>query len=285
MLAKLDFRDFYWQLPFKLETNSERRQLEYLCIRTAGGTLAYARAPNGLLGMDATADELTDKLLGDMVLQGKVAKLADNVYFGASTITELHEIYQEILQRCQMSNLRIKPSKIKINISNADILGLNWSKGTLSPSKHKLDPLAVCERPSTVKGLRSFLGAVRFNEICLNIKKLADATEKLDTLTPATKPGKERIECTDDQISAFQEVQEICKDPQQIYVPKKGDFLYIIGDAAPSQGPGIGSKLLIQRKDSKNILPSFNHGMRIKNHMKSWSLCEIESYQLAQAIK
>ena len=47
--------------------------------------------------------------------------------------------------------------KIKINIANADILGLHWNKGTLTPSKHKLDPLAVCERPSTVKELRSFL--------------------------------------------------------------------------------------------------------------------------------
>ena len=44
-----------------LETRREKRQLEYLCIRTVGGVLAYARGPNGLLRMDAITDELTDK--------------------------------------------------------------------------------------------------------------------------------------------------------------------------------------------------------------------------------
>ena len=285
VLAELDFRDFYWQLRFNLETAADRRQLEYLCIRTAGGTLAYARGPNGLLGMDAVCDELTDKILGDMVLQGKVAKLADNIYFGAETIEGLHNIFREILRRCWISNLRIKPSKIKINIANADILGLHWNKGTLTPSKHKLDPLAVCERPSTVKGLRSFLGAVRFNEVCLNSRRLANATEKLDTMTPATKEGKEKIKWTEDLIEAFNQVQDICRDPQTVYVPKKGDLLYIVGDAAPSRGPGIGSKLLIQREGSDTVLPSFNHGMRVKNQMQSWSPCEVESYQLSQAVK
>ena len=107
VLTELDFRDFYWQLRFNLETATDRRQLEYLCIRTAGGILAYARGPNGLLGMDAVCDELTDKILGDMVLQGKVAKSADTIFFGAETIEKLHDIFREILRRCQISNLRI----------------------------------------------------------------------------------------------------------------------------------------------------------------------------------
>ena len=55
---------------------SEKRQLEFFCIRTMNISLAYARAPNGLLGMDSTCDDLTDKMFGDLVLQGKLAKLA-----------------------------------------------------------------------------------------------------------------------------------------------------------------------------------------------------------------
>ena len=79
-MAELDFRDMYWQIKFNLDTMKDRKQLEFLCIRTIGGTLAYARGPNGLLGMDVYCEELTDKLLDDLVLQGKVAKIADNVY-------------------------------------------------------------------------------------------------------------------------------------------------------------------------------------------------------------
>ena len=284
-LGELDFADMYWQLKFKLETTRDKKQLEYLCIRTIGGILAYTRGPNGLLGMDAVTDELTDKLLGDLVLEGKVVKLADNVYFGAESIHELHAIFHEIMKRCSLADLRIKPSKIHINIANADILGLHWNRGTLSPSTHKLDPLAVCEKPKTVKGLRSFLGAVRFNEICLNSKDLADATELLDEQTPATKAGKEVIEWTNVLDEAFEQVQEICKNPLTVYVPKKGDSLFLVGDAAPSQGPGIGTKLVLQRKGSEQLLPSFNHGIRMKGNMREWSACEVEAYQLAQGIK
>ena len=193
VLGELDFADMYWQLKFDLDTPKARNQLQYLCIRTAQGTMAYARGPNGLLGMDSVTDELTDKMFGDMVLEGKLVKLADNLYFGANSIDELHEIFSEIMKRCALADLRIKPSKIKLNIANADILGLHWSRGTLTPSVHKLDPLSKCEKPKTVKGLRSFLGAVRFNEICLDSKRLANATELLDKETPATRPGKEKL--------------------------------------------------------------------------------------------
>ena len=71
----------------------DKKQLEYMCIRAIKGVLAYTSGPNGLLGMDAITDELTNRLLGDMILEGKVVKLADNVYFGggggaiSSTIT------------------------------------------------------------------------------------------------------------------------------------------------------------------------------------------------------
>ena len=132
-MAELDFRDMYWQIKFNLDSMSDRKQLQFLCIRTIGGTLAYARGPNGLLGMDSYCEELTDKVLGDLVLQGKVAKIADNIYFGGKTIEEMHQIFETIMERCQKANLRIKPSKIKINVENADILGLQWDKGTLTP--------------------------------------------------------------------------------------------------------------------------------------------------------
>ena len=59
----------------------------------------------------------------------------------------------------------------------------------------------MCEKPKTVKGLRSFSGGVRFNEICLNSKMLANSTELLDELTPATKAGNEEINWNENEPS------------------------------------------------------------------------------------
>ena len=89
------------------------------------GTLTFERAPMGLLGMDVVQDELTDRIFGDLVQQGKVVKIADNVYFGGQSLEELHTVFTEILRRIDKADLRIKPSKLKLNIVSADILGLH----------------------------------------------------------------------------------------------------------------------------------------------------------------
>ena len=58
-MGELDFSDMYWQLKMRLDTHQDKQQLQYLCIRTACGTLAYARAPMGLIGMDAVQESST----------------------------------------------------------------------------------------------------------------------------------------------------------------------------------------------------------------------------------
>ena len=77
VMGELDFSDFYFQLPFKTDTPADKKKLGYLCVRTGMGTLTFARAPMGLLGMDVWQDELTDRVLGDLVLAGQVVKIAD----------------------------------------------------------------------------------------------------------------------------------------------------------------------------------------------------------------
>ena len=92
-MGELDFTDFYFQLPFRTATARDRMKLGYLCIRTAIGTLCFRSAPMGLLGMDTFQDELTDKIFGDLVLQRKMCKIADNVYFGGDTLQKMHETF------------------------------------------------------------------------------------------------------------------------------------------------------------------------------------------------
>lgn len=145
VMGELDFADCYHQLRFRNDTPGDKKKLGYLCIKTAFGSLAFSRAPMGLLGMDVFQDELTDTLFGDLVLAGKLCKIADNVYFEGDTIDDMFCVFLEIVIRCHKANLRIKPLNVKLKIKAAYILGLHWQEGTLSPSRHKLDPLAHCD--------------------------------------------------------------------------------------------------------------------------------------------
>ena len=226
-----------------------------------------------------------DRLFGDLVLAGKMCKIADNLYFGGDTVADMLSVFQEIISRCDTAQCRINPPKVTLNLKAADILGLHWQRGTLTPSRHKLDPLAHCDKPTTVKGLRSFLGGVRFNEICLNGAKLASATKLLDQEIPASRPGKELITWTPELIQSFQRIQEILKDPLTVAVPREGDTLLLAMDACSSI-PAGGSKLIIQRPGVQGYLSSFNFGCRLPVLMKSkFSPCEFEAFTLNKGIQ
>ena len=284
VMGEMDFSYFYFQLPFRLDTAQDRSKISYLCIRTSMGTLAYSRAPMGLLGMDVWQDELTDRLFGDLVLAGRLVKLTDNIYFGGQTIEEMHHTFDEILRRCSEADLRIKPSKVKLNIVSADILGLHWTAGRITPSRHKLDPLANCDQPVTVSGLRGWLGGVRFNQVCLPGANLAAATQPLDEQVPSSRSGKEKIVWTPALLQSFKHCQTILRSPLHVTIPKKGDTPYLVTDACTSL-PAGGTKLFLQRPGVQGFLPSFNWGCRLPATMKQWPPHDIEAFFLSHGIQ
>ena len=181
----------------------------------------------GLLGMDVYQDKLTDWLFGDLVLKGQLVKIADNIHYGSNSVDKFSMIFTKFMDQCQIMDLRLKPSALQLNVCSADILGLHWNSGTLTPSKHKLDPLAHYNTPRTVKGLRGFLG-VRWHEICLEGPKLAKYTKALDKDIATDRPRKEEIVWTPVLMTAFQKIQEILKKPLVVSVPRVGDTPYII---------------------------------------------------------
>ena len=127
-LGELDLTDAYFQIKFRTDSEAERQKLGYLAIKTAMGTLVFSRAILGLLGMDVFLDEITDRVFGDLIMQGKAFKLADNIYFGGSTLEEFHQVFNTILSKMKDSDLKAKPSKLSVNIQEQEILGLNWKK-------------------------------------------------------------------------------------------------------------------------------------------------------------
>ena len=195
VMGEVDFTDFYFQIKFRMSSEREKDELGFLCIRMrmAQGTLCFSRATMGHLGMDAYQDELTDRLLGELVLQGHVIKWAANIYFGAESMKKFVSLFKNNLGRCSAANLKLKPGKVKLNIKSADILGLHWHDGKLSPSKHKIDPLSTVPPTSTVKSLRSWLGGIRLHEICLPSSCLAALTKPLDDQIPSNRSEEDKI--------------------------------------------------------------------------------------------
>ena len=115
----------------------------------------------GMPGSETALEELMSRILGTLLQEGIVAKVADDLYIGGDTPVELLENWRKVLQLMDDCNLRLSPSKTIIAPHSTTILGWIWTKGNISASSHRIATLSSCPPPTTVKGVRSFIGAYK----------------------------------------------------------------------------------------------------------------------------
>jgi hypothetical protein len=58
----------------------------------------YQRCAMGMPGSESTLEELMCRLLGDLISEGKVAKIADDLYCGANSVEDLLKTWSQVLQ-------------------------------------------------------------------------------------------------------------------------------------------------------------------------------------------
>ena len=115
-IAEFDLSNMFFQMFLKRSSSADLKKLSYLCIQTDEGTLVYTRASQGLPGISAYQEELTDIVFGDMILQGRIAKWADNIYVGADTEKDFVRKVREVCHRMKRGNLRASPAKTILGI-------------------------------------------------------------------------------------------------------------------------------------------------------------------------
>ena len=125
------------------------------------GVRVYTRCAMGMPGSETALEELMCRGLGDLIQKGTVVKLADDLYCGGNTPTELHDNWRELLCALQRCGLHLGALKTVIAPKQISVLGWIWKNGTISASPHRISTLASCDKPTNVTGMRSFIGAFR----------------------------------------------------------------------------------------------------------------------------
>ena len=71
----------------------------YLYIRAIPfkGTRVYVRAAMGIPGSEVALEELLCRVLGDLIEEGVVCKIADNLFCGGQTLEELYDNWERVL--------------------------------------------------------------------------------------------------------------------------------------------------------------------------------------------
>ncbi|KAL2088290.1 hypothetical protein ACEWY4_015189 [Coilia grayii] len=269
-----DLTKAFYQIPLS------RDSWKYCGVVTPfKGVRVHVRSAMGMPGSETALEELTCRVLDNLLEQGHVPKVADDLYCGADTLEELLTIWRGVLSALQHCGLNLSAAKTTIAPIQTNILGWVWRQGTIQASPHRVSALASCPPPKSVMGLRSFIGS--YKVLARVIKHCSTLLAPLDEVV-AGRDSKDIIQRTDESLSAFNRAQNALSTNHAISLPQPDDQLWIVTDGAV-RNPGLGATLYITRNDRTRVAGYFS--AKLRKNQSSCLPCEIEALSIAAAVK
>ncbi|GJS82215.1 reverse transcriptase domain-containing protein [Tanacetum coccineum] len=151
----LDDFSGYFQIPI------DPKDQEKTTFTYPYGTFAYRRMPFGLCNAPGTFQRCMMAIFHDMIEKTMEVFMDDFSVFGDSFSTCLSHL-EKMLKRCEDTNLVLNWEKSHFMVKEGIVLGHKISKSGIEVDRAKVDIIAKLPHPTTVKGVRSFLGHAGF---------------------------------------------------------------------------------------------------------------------------
>jgi len=135
----------------------------------------------GMMNLPATFQAMMNKILRDMINEGKVAAFVDDVLVGTETEEGHDKIMEEVLKRLEENNLYIKPEKYMWKVQKIGFLGVVIGPDRIEMEKEKVDGVLSWPEPKNVKDIRKFLGLTNYYRRF--IKNFAQVARPMNVLT------------------------------------------------------------------------------------------------------
>ncbi|GJZ32326.1 reverse transcriptase domain-containing protein [Tanacetum coccineum] len=147
----LDGFSGYFQIPIDPQ---DQEKTTFTCPY---GTFAYRRMPFGLCNAPGTFQRCMMAIFHDMIEKTMEVFMDDFSVFGDSFDSCLSNL-EKMLKRCEDTNLVLNWEKCHFMCREGIVLGHKISKSGIEVDRAKVDVIAKLPHPTTVKGVRSFLG-------------------------------------------------------------------------------------------------------------------------------
>ncbi|GJR37944.1 reverse transcriptase domain-containing protein [Tanacetum coccineum] len=145
----------YFQIPIDPQ---DQEKTTFTCPY---GTFAYCRMPFGLFNAPGTFQRCMMAIFHDMIEKTIEVFMDDFSVFGDSFDSCLSNL-EKMLKRCEDTNLVLNWEKCHFMSRKGIVLGHKISKSGIEVDRAKVDVIAKLPHPTTVKGVRSFLGHAGF---------------------------------------------------------------------------------------------------------------------------
>ncbi|GJR34216.1 reverse transcriptase domain-containing protein [Tanacetum coccineum] len=151
----LDGFSGYFQIPIDPQ---DQEKTTFTCPY---GTFAYKRMPFGLCNAPGTFQRCMTAIFHDMIEKTMEVFMDDFSVFGDNFSKCLVNL-DKMLNRCEETNLVLNWEKCHFMVKEGIVLGHKISKNGLEVDRAKVEVIAKLPYPTTVKGVRSFLGHAGF---------------------------------------------------------------------------------------------------------------------------
>ncbi|GJS14034.1 reverse transcriptase domain-containing protein [Tanacetum coccineum] len=151
----LDGFSGYFQIP--IDPKDQEKDNHLLAIRN----VCYRACPFGLCNAPGTFQRCMMAIFHDMIEKTMEVFMDDFSVFGDSFSTCLSHL-DKMLKRCEDTNLVLNWEKSHFMVKEGIVLGHKISKSGIEVDRAKVDVIAKLPHPTTVKGVRSFLGHAGF---------------------------------------------------------------------------------------------------------------------------
>ncbi|GKA00489.1 reverse transcriptase domain-containing protein [Tanacetum coccineum] len=151
----LDGFSGYFQIPIDPH---DQEKITFTCPY---GTFAYRRMPFGLCNAPGTFQRCMIAIFHDVIEKTLEVFMDDFFIFGDSFDLCLSNL-EQMLKKCEDTNLVLNWEKCHFMCKEGIVLGHKISKSGIEVDRAKVYVIAKLPHPTTVKGVRSFLGHAGF---------------------------------------------------------------------------------------------------------------------------
>nr|GEW28121.1 reverse transcriptase domain-containing protein [Tanacetum cinerariifolium] len=215
----LDGFSGYFQIPI------DPKDQEKTTFTCPYGTFSYKRMPFGLCNAPGTFQWCMMAIFHDMIEQTMEVFMDDFSVFGNSFSTCLTNL-EKMLKRCVDTKLALNWEKCHFMVKEGIVLGHKISKIGIEVDKAKIEVISKLPRPTTVKGIRSFLGHAGFYRRFIN-----DFSKISRPMTHLFRKNAPFV-FSDDCIQAFRTLKEKLTEAPILIAPNWDQSFELMCDAS-----------------------------------------------------
>nr|GEX23907.1 reverse transcriptase domain-containing protein [Tanacetum cinerariifolium] len=215
----LDGFSGYFQIPI------DPKDQEKTTFTCPYGTFAYKRMPFGLCNAPGTFQRCMMAIFHDMIERTMELFMDDFSVFENSFSTCLTNL-ENMLKRCEDTKLALNWEKSHFMVKEGIVLGHKISKKGIEVDKAKIEVISNLAHPTTVKGIRSFLGHAGFYHRF--IKDFSKISRPMTHLLEKNSPFIFSNEC----IQAFRTLKDKLTEAPILITPNWDQSFELMCDAS-----------------------------------------------------